>query len=140
MKSLISFWMVMMVSAAMYGQAQTNFLKSITCDNNNQNIVFVLAGNVSVSEWDENYIRINCTIEVTNSSEAVLTRLFTLGRYNLEVKNEGNQIHISAPKMANHIAIQGTDLLENMHYEINIPRGMTFKAQPVHYSNVLQAI
>lgn len=140
MKNLMTVLVVMMLSVVtMFGQASTTFVKSITCDNNNSP-VFALAGNVNVSEWDETYIRITCTIEVTNSTETILTRLLTLGRYNIEVKNENGVMSISAPKMANHVAIQGTDLLENVRYEITVPRGMEFQRTATVYSNVLQAI
>lgn len=118
-----------------FGQAQTSFVKTIALDNNTP--IFALAGEVIVTESNEDVIRINATINLTNSTETVLQRLFTLGRYNLEVKSANGQLSVSAPKMANHVAIQGVDLLEMVRYEISVPRGTKYELQHTFHSNVL---
>lgn len=138
MKSLVMiFWtMVMMVVAGQaFGQAQTTLVKTIALDNNTP--MFALAGEVNVTEYDGDVIRITATVEVKNSTETILQRLVSLGRYNIEVKAENGQLTISTPKMANHIAIQGTDLIEVVRYEISVPRGTQHQLEATYYSNVL---
>lgn len=141
MKSLMTIWvMVMMMMAGQaFGQANTTIVKTIAPEGNTA-LALALAGNVNVTEYDGETIRIVATIEVTNSSENILQRLVTLGRYNIETKVENGQLTIHAPKMANHIAIQGTDLIEIVRYEISVPRGMQHQVVPTFHSNVMQSI
>jgi len=139
MKNLITLTIAMIFSVCTaWSQAETHIVKSITCADA-QNVVFELAGEVDVQEWDEDFIRINANVQVLNTSEVMLKRLVSVGRYNVE-KTGTETINIQTPNMSNHIIIQGADLEEIVKYEISVPRGMKTNIQTVSHTNVIQSI
>ena len=132
MKHIITLTIAMILSVCTaWSQAETHIVKSIACDDT-QTVVFELAGEVDIQEWDEDFIRINANVEV-------LKRLVSAGRYNIK-KTGTETINIQTPNMSNHIIIQGTDLEEIVKYEISVPRGMKTTVQTVSHPNVIQSI
>jgi hypothetical protein len=93
--------------------------------NQTQKAYAVLPGEVAVSEWNENFIRVTTTVKVENMSDNIVKRLIMVGRYGLETKEDksGDMMIIKMPKVAHHVTVQGVELDESYSFEIYCPKG-----------------
>jgi hypothetical protein len=85
----------------------------------------MLPGDVSLTTWDENFLRVTTTIQVANMSENIVKRLVVVGRYSIETKEDkfGKMMVIKMPKVAHYVAVQGVDLVESYDFKIQAPKG-----------------
>lgn len=85
----------------------------------------MLPGDVVVTEWEEDYLRVTTTLDVENMSEHIVKRLLVLGRYNLVSKTDkyGKMMVLTMPNTANFVTIKGVDLIERYNFAINAPKG-----------------
>ena len=104
-----------------FAQSEKTFVKSMTADASN--VVFDLEGNAEVSEWNEKFIRITTTVEVTNFNEDILKRLVSVGRYEFTSTTQDGVMTITLPKIATKVTIRGQMLTEILKYEIFVPAG-----------------
>ena len=117
-----------LLSVNLYGQVQKTLVKSIatsTTTSTSQQAIFQLPGKSVVSLWDEDFIRITTHIKVDNMSESIVKQLLMVGRYTISSNlNEDNQtLLVFMPKMSNIITVQGSQLSEELAFEISIPKG-----------------
>lgn len=110
-------------SQSIFAQSQKIFVKSLTADANS--VVVDLEGQATVSEWNEKFVRVTTTVEVTNFNEEILKRLVAVGRYALTSTTENGSMQISMPKLTTKLTIKGQTLNEVMSYEILVPAGTT---------------
>jgi len=112
------------LTVAMKAQTEKTLTKRV--DLNKTHTAYVmLAGNVDVTEWEEDYVRLTTTITVENMNEGVVERLILVGRYNVQTKADkyGKRMVIEMPNIANFVAVKGVDLVESYSFEINAPKG-----------------
>lgn len=105
------------------GQSQKTFVKSLSA--HASSIAVDLDGKTQVTEWEESFIRVTTTIELTNFNEEILKRLVSVGRYNIETSTDNGVMTIQMPKLATKVTIRGQVLNEVLTYEILVPEGMT---------------
>lgn len=103
-------------------QSQKTLVKSLTATNDA--LVATLDGEVTVEEWDEPFIRVTTTVNLTNFDENILKRLVMVGRYSIEATNNEEAMHIGMPKLGTQVTIRGVVLEELVQYQIAVPRGM----------------
>ncbi|MCP4440354.1 MAG: hypothetical protein GY810_15520 [Aureispira sp.] len=129
MKQFITLLFFMTFCTAIsVAQSQKTFIKSLPLDGN-QNVTLAAAGNVQVSEWDKDYIRITTTVEVLNFNEDILKRLVAVGRYSLESTTKDGALIVTMPKIATQVTIKGSLLKEVFKYEIQVPKNVTVDTQ-----------
>ena len=106
-----------------FGQSQKTFVKSLSA--NTSSISIDLEGKTEIVEWEESFVRVTTTIELSNFSEEILKRLVSVGRYSVETTTSNGIMTIQMPKLATKVTIRGQALNEILTYEILIPEGMT---------------
>ncbi len=84
-----------------------------------------LLGDVTVSEWDKNFIRITTHVEVLNMNENIVKQLIMVGRYTLEsnINEETQTLYVTMPNIANMVTVKGVELSEVLSFEVNVPEG-----------------
>ena len=125
MKKLLTVLVfVLGLTTIINAQAVKTLTKSVAL-NQTQKAYAVLPGEVAVSEWKENFIRVTTTVNVKNMSDNIVKRLIMVGRYGLEIKEDksGDMMIIKMPKVAHHVTVQGVELDESYSFEINCPKG-----------------
>ena len=109
------------VQTTTFAQSQKTFVKSLSIDASD--VVINLEGKAVTSEWNEAFIRVTTTVEVTNFSEEMLKRLVAVGRYNIETEVVDGKMIISMPKLSTKVTIKGELLIEVVSYEVFVPKG-----------------
>lgn len=93
----------------------------------NQTVSLDLQGIVEVKTWENDFLRVQMTITLSNGTESTLKALVTAGRYNLIAKTSGDQVTISAPAMAKTVQVSGKALEDNVTYLVFAPKNATVK-------------
>ena len=106
-----------------FGQSQKTFVKSLSA--NACSIAVDLEGKTEITEWDESFVRVTTTIELSNFNEEILKRLVSVGRYSIETTTNNGVMTIQMPKLATKVTIRGQVLNEVLSYQILVPEGMT---------------
>ncbi len=125
MKKLLTVLVIVLgLTTIINAQTVKTLTKSVAL-NQTQKAYAVLPGEVAVSEWNENFIRVTTIVKVENMSENIVKRLVMVGRYSLETKEDksGDMMFIKMPKVAHHVTVQGVELDESYSFEINYPKG-----------------
>ena len=133
MKQLfITLMFAMFCSMSVSAQSQKSFIKSI--EMNASSIELQLPGEVTAKEWDKDFVRITVSVDLLNSSEEILKRLASVGRYELQSREEGGVLIIELPKMAQVVAIKGTTLQEVLKFEVMYPQNASINiTQPAYF-------
>ncbi len=133
MKQLfITLMFAMLCSIAVSAQSQKSFIKSI--EMNASSIELQLPGEVTAKEWDKDFVRITVSVDLTNSSEEILKRLASVGRYELQSREENGVLIIELPKMAQVVAIKGITLQEVLKFEVMYPQNAGVNiTQPAYF-------
>ncbi len=103
-------------------QVEKVLVKSVALDGNSLAVVN-LPGEVSVLEWDKDYIRVTATVNVLNFDDNIAKRLVVVGRYELKTETVEGQLVITMPKISNLVTIKGTLLQETFSFEVQSPKG-----------------
>ncbi|MDC0230501.1 hypothetical protein OAK19_00910 [Aureispira] len=82
-------------------------------------------GDVTVSEWDKNFIRITTYVEVLNMNENIVKQLVMVGRYTLEsnINEETQTLYVTMPNITNLVTVKGVELSEVLSFEVTVPEG-----------------
>lgn len=113
-----------------FGQSQKTFVKSLSA--NASSIAIDLGGKTEVTEWEESFIRVTTTIELSNFNEDILKRLVAVERYSIETSTDNGVMTITMPKLDTKVTIRGQLLNEILTYEILVPEGMTIEMVQNH--------
>ena len=98
---------------------------------NQKFVSFNLTDQVSLEQWDKDFIRIEISITADNISEKILKRLIMLGRYEVSVDREKLEMTLSMPKTKHVIMISGENLEESLSFKISVPKGMVARVNNV---------
>lgn len=84
-----------------------------------------LPGEVSLTTWDNDFIRVTTSLKVDNMNENIVKQLVMVGRYTLTTKLDAmtGTLVITMPKVANQVTVKGVLLAEYLNFEINAPEG-----------------
>ena len=126
MKKLFTLIIFLMtLTQTTWAQSQKTLIKSLPIEG--ASIVADLGGTVQTTEWDKDFVRITATVDVKNFSEEILKRLFAVGRYEIVATTKDGVTTLTMPKLATKVTIRGQQLLEEVTYEISVPRGMSLE-------------
>jgi hypothetical protein len=110
MKNLIKIALLVMWQIAMLNaQSEKTLVMSIELKNNTE-IQCILPGEVEWEEWDKPYVRMVVEIK-SNTSDDILEKLMIAGRYKAVTYAEFGMEHLTMPKVAKQIILQGVTLL-----------------------------
>ena len=101
-------------------QGQRSFVKPIEVGTND--VLFDLPGEVTINEWDNDFVMITATVDLLNASDDILKRLFLAGRYAISsTDNDDGSLSVTMPKMEIKVTMRGVTLEEKISYEISVP-------------------
>jgi hypothetical protein len=105
-------------------QVDKVLVKSVALTASNSAIVN-LPGEVSLTTWDNDFIRVTTYLKVDNMNENIVKQLVIVGRYTLttELDAATGTLVITMPKVANQVTVKGILLAEYLNFEINAPEG-----------------
>ncbi|CAA6825985.1 MAG: Unknown protein [uncultured Aureispira sp.] len=138
MKNLIILLsLVVGFTTTMSAQAEKTLVKSVALTASNSASVR-LPGKVSVSTWDNDFIRVTTHLKVDNMNENIVKQLVILGRYTLSSELDATTgiLMITLPKVVNQVTVKGALLVEHLSFEINAPEGyqVIIEEEPDHSS------
>ena len=122
---------LLLASASLVAQqAEKTLVKSFNL-NGQSAVLLDVAGNVTVTTWNEPQMRIQMTITLQNGSETMLKSLVTAGRYNLDAKEVNGAYSIVAPGLERQIKLGSGQLLgETVSYTVLAPKDVIVTTRP----------
>jgi hypothetical protein len=127
---MIRFYLSVLFCGLMTMQAQAQatktFLKTFVMDGATE-VVLATDGQVSFAEWDQDHVRVEMTVNVSNFTSYTLTQLAEAGRYRLESLMEGSQLVVSCPRVSRNAVIGGKTVSETFRFNVWVPKGNGYK-------------
>jgi hypothetical protein len=115
---------LLLLSGIATGQAERNFVKSFNLQGK-QTIVLDVGDNVQVTTWDNEIMRVQMTVSLPNSSDALLKGLAEIGRYGLITTLNPETVNLTAPTLRNPLKINGNAVKESVLFTIFVPKNVT---------------
>ena len=107
-------------STSLFAQGQRSFVKPIEVGTND--VLFDLPGEITVNEWDNDFVMITATVDLLNASDDILKRLFLAGRYTIQsTDNDDGSLSVTMPKLEIKVTMRGVTLEEKIRYEVSVP-------------------
>ena len=125
MKNLIILLsLVLSFTTTINAQVDKVLVKSVALTASNSAMIS-LPGEVSLSTWDNDFIRVTTYLKVDNMNENIVKQLVMVGRYTLTTKLDAvtGTLTILMPKVANQVTVKGILLAEHLSFEISVPEG-----------------
>lgn len=116
----------MVASTSFAQQAERTLVKSFNLKGK-QTVVMNVDGNVEVKEWNNDIMRIQMSIELTNGTNSMLKSLVQARRYNLVAVAKGEEMNINMPSMEKKVKISGKELTEKISYTVFAPAHVQVK-------------
>ena len=130
MKNLFFTWLIIlgMVGIA-FAQTEKTFVKTFATAENIPFAIFTVNGPATIYGWDEETIRITVKVKAPEVENEILDKLFKTGRYEwqMRVHKEAKLMIFEMPKQEEFIFINGFELMEELEYEILVPRGIRYR-------------
>jgi hypothetical protein len=115
---------LLLLSGIATGQAERHFVKSFNLQGK-QTVVLDVGNNVQVTTWDSDIMRVQMTVSLPNSSDALLKSLAEIGRYGLMSNINPETLNFTAPALRNPLKINGNPVLETVLFTIFVPKNIT---------------
>lgn len=115
---------LLLLSGIATGQAERNFVKSFNLQGK-QTVVLDVGDNVLVTTWDSDIMRVQMTVSLPNSSDALLKSLAEIGRYGLMSSINPETLNFTAPALRNPLKINGNPVSETVLFTIFVPKNIT---------------
>lgn len=125
MKNLIYLLsLVLGLATTMNAQTEKTLVKSVALTASTSAIV-TLPGEVTLSTWDNDFIRVTTFLKVDNMNENIVKQLVMVGRYTLSsnLDAENKTLILKMPNVANQVTVKGVLLAEQLSFEVNAPEG-----------------
>ena len=107
MKRLTTILLLIVISVSVcFAQAEKEMVKSISLDYISH-VMFALPGDISLSEWDNDFIKVTTHLKVPNFPATIVDRLVMVGRYRLGIEEKGDQLIITMPKVKTYVTVKG---------------------------------
>ena len=123
MKNLILLIFLLLTNYTLFGQSEKTLIKTFPL--NTTEIMFDFDCEKSISVWDNDYVKIELTIN-SNMPQTTLESLLKTSRYNLESKVENGIQVIDLPKL-NQLKIGNVLLVEKLKIKVWIPEQSKLK-------------
>ncbi|MBL4649493.1 MAG: hypothetical protein JKY03_07145 [Aureispira sp.] len=116
--------LVLSFTTTINAQVDKVLVKSVALTASNSAMIS-LPGEVSLSTWDNDFIRVTTYLKVGNMNENIVKQLVMVGRYTLTTKLDAvtGTLTILMPKVANQVTVKGILLAEHLSFEISVPEG-----------------
>lgn len=127
MKRNITFMLLLpllLLSSMATGQAERTFVKSFNLQGK-QNVVLDIGDNVQVTTWDNDLMRVQMTVSLPNSSDAMLKALIEIGRYGLTNDANPQTMNLTTPTLRNPLKINGNAVKEVVSFIVFVPKNVT---------------
>lgn len=114
----------MLLSQSFFAQsAQRTLVKSFNVQNL-ESVNFDIDGITEVQEWDQPMLRVQMEIQLENGNDKVLRGLVAAKRFDLDSKRADSELTIFSDKLAKSVTFRGEEIVENVKFSIQVPRGM----------------
>jgi hypothetical protein len=127
---MIRFYLSVLFCGLMTMQAQAQatktFLKTFSMDGATE-VVLATDGQVSFAEWDQDHVRVEMTVSLSNFTAYTLTQLAEAGRYRLASLVADNQLVVSCPRVARNAVVGGKAVAESFQFNVWVPKGNGYK-------------
>lgn len=90
-------------------------------------VVMNVDGNVEVKEWNNDIMRVQMSIELTNGTNSMLKSLIQAKRYNLISSVKGEEMMIAMPSLEKQVKVSGRELTERISYTVFAPADVQVK-------------
>lgn len=124
LKTFTALFMMLLVTSVTFGQSSEKILVKAFNLQGNKSVVLDLDGGVEVQEWNENYLRVQMTVEIDNDNEAMLKSLMKVGRYNLKGAANNGSFEITMPNTQKTVTVGGRELKETFSYVVYAPKNV----------------
>ena len=95
-------------------------------------------GDVEVKEWNQDIMRIEVSINLTNGTSSMLKSLIRAKRYNLTSVVNGDALEIQMPSLKRKVKVSGKELTEKITYTVFAPADVQVKlSDETSASNVI---
>ena len=126
-KTFISVILLTLVTTVTYGQnAEKILVKAFNLKGNNA-VLLDLEGTTETEMWNENYLRIQMTVNIENGSDAMLKSLIKAGRYNLKGTETTAGYEIEMPNLERTVTVGGKELVEKYSFTVFTPSNVSVK-------------
>ena len=125
----------LLLGIAVHAQSEKTLVRSLP-QSISINTTLKASGDIDIQEWDKDYIRLLLTVK-SNTSTELLSRLITVGRYEVSTHEEDGIYHICFPKMAKPVMVKGIVIEEVLSFQLFVPYGTTIKQENPHYASRL---
>lgn len=115
-----------MVTSTFAQQTERVLAKSFNL-HGKQIVVMEVEGNVEVKEWNNEIVRVQMSIELTNGTSSMLKSLVKARRYNLVSTEKGDEVVINIPNLEKQVKVRGTELIEKISYTVFAPADVQVK-------------
>lgn len=125
MKNLIAFLILALgFISTTNAQVEKTLVKSVALEGSTTAIA-VLPGQVEVTEWDNDFVRVTTNLEIENMNENIAKQLVIVGRYSLstQLDQSTNTLTITMPNIENRVTVKGVELIEVFNVKVSIPKG-----------------
>jgi cell division protein YceG involved in septum cleavage len=96
-----------------------------------------LPGDIVTKSWNGDYIKIDAKISSNNTTDDILGKLLSAGRYEFKSTIEGGNQIINMPKILNKVTLKsGVTVEEIFKFEISVPYGTVL--QNLKYENLVR--
>lgn len=128
LRILVSILASLLLSTMSFAQldAQKTLVKSFNLKGNDV-VVLDIPGDIKVTEWDNDIMRIQIKVALSGGSKTMLKSLVRVGRYNLRSKTNEEGFYVYAPDLQKQIKLKSGELKEIISYEVFVPRNVIVK-------------
>ena len=92
-----------------------------------QTVVMNVEGNVDVKEWNNDIMRVQMSIELSNGTNSMLKSLVQARRYNIVSAVDGDALNIKVPGLSKTVKVGGQSLTEKITYTVFAPKDVEVK-------------
>ncbi|MFK8005766.1 MAG: hypothetical protein AB8H03_05315 [Saprospiraceae bacterium] len=117
---------IMIANTAVAQQAEKILVKSFNLKGNSI-VLMDVSGNVEVKEHNNDFIRVQMSIELTNGTSSILGSLIKAKRYNLIGTVVDDQLVLNMPSLEKQVKVGGKELTEKISYTVFAPEDVMVK-------------
>jgi hypothetical protein len=123
MKKLLLFLLPLLLTTKATGQAERVFVKSINLIGR-QTVLLNIGDNVQTIPTDNDVVRVQMTVKVSNTNDATLKAIAETGRYMLKTDFSVQDVTLSVPGLQRELKLNGNSLNETVTYIVFVPKNI----------------
>ena len=122
----VLFLLVAMTTTVFAQTIEKTLVKSFNLKGK-QIVVMNVEDNVDVKEWNNDIMRVQMSIELSNGTNSMLKSLVQARRYNIVSAVDGEALNINVPGLSKTVTIGGQTLTEKITYTVFAPSNVEVK-------------